>query len=268
MSLDSRSLKNIGTLHPTFQPWAKAHLEAVNKLEKLPKGWRFKITSGTRTFAEQNALFAEGRRGIPGEDKVTDARGGFSWHNFEIAYDLTLFDEVDKPVWESPLYDEAVKVGRKMGLDCGADWKSFKDRPHYQAKTGLSIKQAREYVALGKPLPIPVFGEPLDDPKPEEAKQPVKVLDNGSETQVKAYVEDERTWVALRAFCHQFGGTVDQWKRVSAEVSFAGQKLTIPAVLGSDGNGYVKFADLNRLFGWPYSYRARTLNILDDEGSK
>jgi LysM repeat protein len=52
------------------------------------RGMAALITDGLRTFEEQDALFAKGRRGIAGEKKVTNARGGQSNHNYGLAVDM------------------------------------------------------------------------------------------------------------------------------------------------------------------------------------
>ncbi len=63
-----------------------------------------KIISGTRThMQEQDALYAR-RRTAPGP-RVTNARGGYSNHNFGIAWDIGLF-RGGKYLEDSPLYRE------------------------------------------------------------------------------------------------------------------------------------------------------------------
>ena len=103
-------------------------------------GLNCKITSGTRTFAEQAKLFAKGRT-APGP-RVTNARPGSSWHNFGVAYDITLFSGKN-PVWESPKYLRAGEIGEELGLEWGHRWKSFRDTPHFQRPLGLTLAQAR-----------------------------------------------------------------------------------------------------------------------------
>jgi len=49
-----------------------------------------KIISGLRTYAEQDALYAQGRAKTG--PKVTNARGGYSNHNFGIAFDVGVFE--------------------------------------------------------------------------------------------------------------------------------------------------------------------------------
>jgi len=81
---DSRSEGNIATLLPRVRPFARALIEkAANQ------GIIIKVTSSTRSFAEQDELFAQGRT-KPGK-RVSNARGGFSNHNFGLAFDVTIF---------------------------------------------------------------------------------------------------------------------------------------------------------------------------------
>lgn len=144
-TFDERSEKNLATLHPKAQVKAREFLAAAQAA--MPGGLSVKIISGSRSYAEQDALYAKGRT-TPGR-KVTNARGGFSNHNFGIAWDIGLFRDRDY-LEEDPLYGECGKIGRAMGLEWGGDWKSFRDEPHYQIKTGLSLAQMRARVAAGK----------------------------------------------------------------------------------------------------------------------
>lgn len=125
---DSRSEKNIGTLHPRVRPFARALIEkAANQ------GTIIKVTSGTRTFAEQDALFAQ-------RPKVTNAPGGFSNHNFGVAFDVTIFkgssdpEKAKTPVFESPTYKALGALGTDLGLEWGGNWKKFPDEPHFQLR--------------------------------------------------------------------------------------------------------------------------------------
>src|SRR6266513_2718640 len=113
---DSRSEENIATLLPRVRPFARALIEkAANQ------GIIIKVTSGTRSFAEQDELFAQGRK-KPGKI-VTKARGGFSNHNFGIAFDVTIFkgstdtEKAKTPVFESPVYKAIGALGTELGLE-------------------------------------------------------------------------------------------------------------------------------------------------------
>ncbi|MFN9955955.1 MAG: M15 family metallopeptidase, partial [bacterium] len=88
-----------------------------------------RIISGLRSYAEQDALYAKGR--TTAGPKVTNARAGFSNHNFGTAWDIGLFK--DKAyLTDSPIYTEIGQASRSLGLTWGGDFKSFKDTPHYE----------------------------------------------------------------------------------------------------------------------------------------
>jgi peptidoglycan L-alanyl-D-glutamate endopeptidase CwlK len=140
-----RSEARIQTLHPKAQKAARIFLRKV-----LDAGLNVRILSGTRTYAEQNALFRIGRFGDT-RSKVTNARGGQSNHNFGIAWDIGIFDDDGRYLPDSPLYREAADAGLVDGLEWGGNWISFKDTPHYQLATGLSISEVRAKFENGEP---------------------------------------------------------------------------------------------------------------------
>jgi peptidoglycan L-alanyl-D-glutamate endopeptidase CwlK len=141
---DVRSEGNIHGLHPKAQEAARKFLRKV-----LDAGMTVRILSGTRTYAEQNALFRIGRFG-DSRPKVTNARGGQSNHNFGIAWDIGVFVG-GKYMTDSAPYRDAAEAGLFDGLEWGGNWISFKDLPHYQLPTGLSLSQVREKFESGEP---------------------------------------------------------------------------------------------------------------------
>ena len=122
--VDERSERVVASLLPEVRPYARA---LVNRAAAT--GIQIKIISGTRTYAEQEALYAQGRT-MPGK-KVTNARGGYSNHNFGIAFDIGVF-EGTKYLGGSPKYKVVGAIGCELGLDWGGNWTSIKDEPHYQ----------------------------------------------------------------------------------------------------------------------------------------
>jgi hypothetical protein len=76
-----------------------------------------------RSFAEQDALYAQGRT-KPGKI-VTKARGGFSNHNFGVAFDIGVFKGGSDPekaktfVPESPLY-KVIGLSAPKSVSIGA----------------------------------------------------------------------------------------------------------------------------------------------------
>ncbi len=136
-AFDPRSERNIRSLQLKAQRVARVFLRTVRDAEIEAR-----IISGTRTYAEQNNLFRQGRFGNPGP-KVTKARGGQSNHNFGIAWDVGIF-RGGEYLDESPLYQKAAEVGLTGELEWGGNWRSFPDRPHYQLSTGLKLAMVRE----------------------------------------------------------------------------------------------------------------------------
>jgi len=144
MTLDERTSRNIATLHPRAQTKAREFMAlAVPLMAKA--GAVVKIISGNRTYAEQDALYAQGRS-KPGP-VVTKARGGYSNHCFATAWDVGIF-KGGKYLEESSLYRDLGRVGESIGLEWGGSWQ-FSDQPHFEVKTGLTMAEKRARVAKG-----------------------------------------------------------------------------------------------------------------------
>ena len=118
---DERSERNLATVQPQLQ---KLGRELLRRL--AAEGLTFKVTSGNRTQAEQDALYAQGRT-KPGP-VVTWTRK--SRHIGGRAIDLTLFSGKN-PVWESKHYKRAGEIGEELGLIWGGRWKT-PDQPHFE----------------------------------------------------------------------------------------------------------------------------------------
>jgi peptidoglycan L-alanyl-D-glutamate endopeptidase CwlK len=153
-AFDTRSEQNIMSLHLKAQELARKFLTQLNGHTH-----QVKILSGTRTYEEQDNLYKQGRWGRPGPI-VTSAKGGESNHNFCIAWDIGLFDNgkylTGATQAELSAYDLAAQRGLANGLgaslEWGGNWKSFKDRPHYQVKpTAPSMSGIRKCFEAGTP---------------------------------------------------------------------------------------------------------------------
>lgn len=150
---DPRSEKNIVTLLPEVQPLARAlvHKAALS-------GIQIKILSGLRTYAEQDELYALGRT-KPG-NKVTNARGGHSNHNFGIAFDIGVF-EGNKYLANSAKYKAVGVLGMDMGLEWGGNWKTIVDQPHFQLRpawaNGLKEKAMLAELRIRNASAMPVY---------------------------------------------------------------------------------------------------------------
>jgi len=133
---DERSETNIATLIPQAQ-WLARKWFILAAGQAFQEGYALRIICGTRSYAEQNALYRK-------RPRVTRARGGYSWHNFGLAWDFCLFDGRE-PIWSHRLYDIAGKLSHNIdNLEWGGDWKSFVDKPHLQLKHFTSTSEARK----------------------------------------------------------------------------------------------------------------------------
>lgn len=142
-------------LHPIFRERLIMLAETL-----AARGMKALITDGLRTFAEQDKLFEIGRRGVPGEKKVTHARGGMSNHNYGLAVDLypVLPDSkgkervfTDVPPTASVEFGRAFAaiqnaigdISEALGLFWGARFAGLVDTPHVQllAQHDMSPKE-------------------------------------------------------------------------------------------------------------------------------
>lgn len=115
---------------------SKLHPELAAKVSELlalaeKEGFQLQIVQGLRTFAEQDALYAQGRT-KPGK-RVTNAKGGRSNHNYALAADLA-FVVNGQVSWDEKLYPNIGKWANKVGLAWGGNWVKFKDLPHVELK--------------------------------------------------------------------------------------------------------------------------------------
>lgn len=103
----------------------------------LPEEWQPYF--GLRTFAQQAALYAQGRAAPGGI--VTWAEPGESAHEYGCATDWTLFDAVGKPIWmkrdDIRILPFVSIVQRVQGVRSGV---AFKDPLHVELKLSCSWK--------------------------------------------------------------------------------------------------------------------------------
>lgn len=132
---DLISLQRVDQLHPSIREDVKRFLEIAKQ-----GGINLRVTSAYRNFNEQNELYAKGRT-KPGKI-VTNAKGGESKHNYGVAFDVVIMDN-GQPVWNynDPRWNEIGDLGKKFGFVWGGDFKSIKDKPHFEMPISLSKLQ-------------------------------------------------------------------------------------------------------------------------------
>jgi peptidoglycan L-alanyl-D-glutamate endopeptidase CwlK len=167
---DKLTLSRIQLLHPAV----RAEVEHIYRAQIVPALTgraicRFAYT--LRTFAEQDALFAQGRTRLFDSNGrrlgvVTKARGGQSIHNYGLALDIVLLVDRDNnktfesASWETTVdfdrdgkadWMEIVSIFKNNGWTWGGDWK-FKDAPHFEKPMGhtwrtlLAKHKAKDFI--------------------------------------------------------------------------------------------------------------------------
>lgn len=152
MQPDNITLKRIDLLHPKVRE--EAHAIYAEICEKLKGKAICRFSHTLRTIEEQNALYAKGRT-APG-NKVTNAKGGQSFHNYGLAIDIVLLKDTDgngtyeTASWETNVdfdgdgksdWMEVVDVFERYGWEWGGRWTKFPDKPHFQKTFGKTTAQ-------------------------------------------------------------------------------------------------------------------------------
>ena len=152
--IDLITTSRITLLHPKV----RTEVENIYKNEIVPSLTgraicRFAYT--LRTFAEQNAIYAQGRTRLFDAKGnrlgvVTKAKGGQSIHNYGLALDIVLIKDNKTASWEDNVdfdkdgkadWMEVVNILKSHGWTWGGDWKSFKDKPHFEKTFGYTWQQ-------------------------------------------------------------------------------------------------------------------------------
>ena len=144
--MDNITLKRIDLLHPLVRKEVKQMYEEMWQALRGRAIPRFAYT--LRTFKEQDELYQIGRT-KPGKI-VTNAKGGQSYHNYGLAFDLVLIIDGKEASWDMITdfdgdrksdWMECVEIAKSYGFEWGGDWAKFKDNPHFQKTFGYSIPQ-------------------------------------------------------------------------------------------------------------------------------
>jgi peptidoglycan L-alanyl-D-glutamate endopeptidase CwlK len=139
---DSRKLDD---LHPRVRKMAERLLA-----DAAAAGIPLTVTFTLRSMATQAALYAQGRT-KPGRI-VTNARAGYSFHNFGLALDVVPTSLLKLPSWgDVPAHQKATDalwarvgaIGKAIGFRWGGDFKSIKDRPHFEWSGDLALADLR-----------------------------------------------------------------------------------------------------------------------------
>lgn len=109
---------DLGKIYP---PFLDRWIVVITDLRD--RGFKYKATLGFRTYEEQNELYQKGRDGagrvVRKADTVTDARGGYSMHNFGLAVDHMYLNLSGFGEWDEMRYTELGRTAQRAGLQWG-----------------------------------------------------------------------------------------------------------------------------------------------------
>lgn len=138
--------QRLAKVHPAVAARARTMVDLCARA-----GISILVTQGYRSVEEQNQLYEIGRTRPPigRAHIVTKARGGHSWHNFGLAFDIVVLDSIGKADWDTahPGWGKAAVIGKSLGLEWGGDWRGFKDLPHFQYTGPLTLPDCRRLIA-------------------------------------------------------------------------------------------------------------------------
>lgn len=151
--IDQITIERIKLLHPLLrQEVTDLYVKSIVPALTGSAICRFAYT--LRTFAEQDALYAQGRTILFDSQgnrlgQVTKAKAGQSFHNYGLALDFVLIDG-KKASWDTIKdfdgdsvadWMEVVNLFKQSGWTWGGDFKSIKDKPHVEKTFGLTWQQ-------------------------------------------------------------------------------------------------------------------------------
>lgn len=280
----AKSAEKIATLQEPLRTAARLLVENC-----YARGIMIVITSGYRSYAEQNRLYAQSRsrkdldevglfdvKANPGADHVTNARGGYSNHNFGFSFDAALLLPNGVTVsWDTrrsdnldslPDWSEMVIEGKKLGLEWGGDWRSFVDMSHFQMVFGLTTTQFRNgarpsagqitKALLGMKGAVAVTPPAAVIEKEVSTAYPFVVGGKTSENLAFVYGNTGISYVPMRDLA-EFVGVPYFWDNVEKRAFFnateqqaaSGEKKPLDDVRLIDGRVYVQLRPLATAYG-------------------
>lgn len=138
--------RKIEDLHPFVAYLCQMFLDKCKK-----EGLNIIITETLRSKERQDELYAQGRTKTG--NIVTNVKGGYSWHNWGVAFDIVPIKNGKADWSDIATFDKCGQIGESFGLEWGGRWTSFIDRPHFQFNFGIGFKDLNN----GKKIPDGLF---------------------------------------------------------------------------------------------------------------
>lgn len=147
---DVDTVLKVRKLYPKIQEQVFKFSTEAKKLDVFP-------FSTLRTFEQQQIEYNKGRDAkgkiIDPTKIVTDAKPGYSYHNYGLAIDM-VFGGPGKWTWNSKRWAELGILGKKFGFEWGGNWiKPYPiDKPHFQIVFNQSVQALLKLYKANKKL--------------------------------------------------------------------------------------------------------------------
>jgi peptidoglycan L-alanyl-D-glutamate endopeptidase CwlK len=141
---------------------SKKHFETLHESSQFILGrvlslwhankFNVQVTSGSRTFQEQQDLYDMGR--TKSGRIITNAQGGHSMHNYGIAMDVVLLNKNNECDWRPEMYDMLWRLAAThqdfmdAGLIWAGNWKSMKEYVHFDLSGDKSVDEIKAIYPL------------------------------------------------------------------------------------------------------------------------
>lgn len=151
--IDAKTMERIALMHPKLREESRDIYFEISAALTSKTFCRFSHT--LRTFAEQDAIYAQGR--TTKGPIVSMAKAGLSPHNYGLAIDIVLIDGRNA-IWDVKKdfdgdgkadWMEVVTIFKQYGWTWGGDWK-FRDAPHFEKTFGYSTRSLLSMYNAGK----------------------------------------------------------------------------------------------------------------------
>lgn len=144
---DKLTVERIKQAHPKLRAELLSYYSQCNKI--LPADVRLRFAYVFRSPAEQHALYLQ-------RPKVTNADSWQSIHNYGLAFDIVLLYDTNRDgTFETASWDDnehwqtVVEFFKSKGYEWGGDWKSLKDKPHFQKTYGFDWRVLKQRIEKG-----------------------------------------------------------------------------------------------------------------------
>lgn len=144
---DQVTIDRVNALHPKI---ITQFTDFINEVESTT-GRTWRMVQGGRTFAEQTAIYNQGRT-TPGKI-ITYSPAGTSYHNYWLAGDIAPFvlNSLTQLDWSFD-YAKIRDLAIAHGLQCGMDF-PHPDYDHFEDKKGLNWRDMLHLYTIGKFIP-------------------------------------------------------------------------------------------------------------------